>query len=135
MRSREIEADRWAWTLLVAKCVRVQSTQRKGEDMRKQIFAWVAVAGASMLGSGCADDSSPEPSSPVDVGSAINESPAARIAPTRFFVPPAEAAAVKQISDLVRAKHFGDALKVAALETTPRAWAKPPSVFTRPAST
>jgi len=89
--------------------------------MRKQIFAWVAVAGASMLGSGCADDSSPERSSPVDVGSAINESPAARIAPTRFFVPPAEAAAVKQISDLVRAKHFGDALKVAALETTPRA--------------
>ena len=40
---------------------------------------------------------------------------------TQFFVPPPDAAAVSQITSLIRQRDFGDAVKLAAMEATPRA--------------
>ncbi len=90
--------------------------------MRKQIFVWVAaIVGAGVAGAGCAEDSSPQPSAPIDPATAVIASAAARTAPTQFFVPKPDSAAVTQIVGLVEAWKLGDALKLAALEATPRA--------------
>jgi endoglucanase len=89
--------------------------------MRKQIFVWLAVLGGGAVGAGCADDSSRQPSAPVDIGATVAAATAPKMGPTRFFVPPPDSGAVKQFEDLVKARHFGEAFELAALEATPRA--------------
>ena len=89
--------------------------------MQKQAFVWMAIVGASLSGIGCADDRAPEPAAPGEAGAVAAVSTAVRAAPTQFFVPPPDAAAVNQIASLARQRDLGDALKLAALEATPRA--------------
>jgi endoglucanase len=89
--------------------------------MTKQIFAWMVVVGTGLGVAGCADDASPSPSAPGDLGAVAGVSSTARTAATRFFVPPPDAAAVKQITELARSRHLADALKMTAMEATPRA--------------
>jgi endoglucanase len=88
--------------------------------MRTQNFIWGLVM-AGLAGLGCADDRPPEPSAPLDIGAVAIASPAARTRPTRFFVPPADPGAVRQIASLVRKRDLSDALKLTALATTPQA--------------
>jgi endoglucanase len=88
--------------------------------MRMQKFIWVAVLGGAWAAIGCADDRPIEPSAPLDIGVA-SAAPAARTPPTRFFVPPPDSGATRQIAELARARHLRDALALAALEATPRA--------------
>jgi endoglucanase len=68
---------------------------------------------------GCADESPSQPAAPIE-GGATTDAIRAKT-PTQFFVPPADPAAVKQIVDLAKGRDVGDALKLAALEATPRA--------------
>jgi endoglucanase len=89
--------------------------------MRKQSFAWMAILGASALGGGCADENGPEPNVPVASAAAVSVAAAVKSPPVELFVPPPDAAAVTQIAGLVRQRDLGDALKLTALEATPRA--------------
>ena len=89
--------------------------------MQKQAFVWMAIVGAGLSGIGCADDRPPEPGAAGESGTVAVVSAAIKAPPTRFFVPPPDAAAVNQIASLARKRDLGDALKLAALEATPRA--------------
>jgi len=86
--------------------------------MRKQSMAWMAILCASEVGVGCADENAPEPNVP---GALVPVVAAAKSRPVEFFVPPPDAAAVTQIAGLARQWDLGDALKLTALEATPRA--------------
>ena len=89
--------------------------------MQKRAFVWRAIVGAGLIGIGCADEGAPAPAPPVQADGVTAISAASRSAVTQLFVPPPDAAAVNQITGLVRQRDFGDALKLAALEATPRA--------------
>jgi endoglucanase len=86
--------------------------------MRKQSMAWMVILGASAVGVGCADENAAEPNVP---GPVVPVVAGAKSRPVEFFVPPPDAAAVTQIAGLARRRDLGDALKLTALETTPRA--------------
>src|SRR5438045_5749986 len=90
----------------------------KEQTMHKRAFVWTAIVGAGLIGIGCADEGAP---APAEVEGFAGISAAARPAPTQFFVPPPEQGAESQIAALVRQRDFGDAVKLAAMEATPRA--------------
>jgi endoglucanase len=93
--------------------------------LQQHSHAWMVVVtvgiGASGMGLGCADDPAPAASltEPIEAAGAI--SAAAKAAPTKFFVPPADEGAVNQIVALARQRQLGEALKMVGLEATPRA--------------
>jgi len=89
--------------------------------MKKRAFVWGAIVGAGLIGIGCADEGAPAPAPQVEAGGIEARSAAARSKVTQFSVPPPDAAAVRQITNLIRRRDFGDALKLAAMEATPRA--------------
>ncbi len=89
--------------------------------MQKRAFVWRAIVGAGLIGIGCADEGAPAPAPQVEAGGVEASSAAARSKVTQFFVPPPDAAALGQITGLVRQRDFGDAAKLAAMEATPRA--------------
>ncbi len=77
--------------------------------------------GAGLIGIGCADEGAPAPVAQVQAGGVEASSAAARSTVTQFFVPPPDPAAVSQMTSLIRQRDFGDAIKLAAMEATPRA--------------
>jgi len=87
--------------------------------MRTQALVWIAVLGASAVGTGCGDDWSP--AAPGDVAPDATAATVMKAKSTQFFVPPPTPDAVKQVADLIKARHIGDALKLAAMAATPRA--------------
>ena len=89
--------------------------------MQKRAFVWRAIVGAGLIGIGCADEGAPASVAPVETGGTAALSAASRSAVTQFFVPPPDAAALSQMASLVRQRDIGDAVKLAAMEATPRA--------------
>ncbi|HEY4394609.1 MAG TPA: hypothetical protein VGP64_11120 [Polyangia bacterium] len=89
--------------------------------MQKRAFIWGAIVGAGLIGVGCADEGAPAPNVPVTSGAALPVTAAAKSRPIELFVPPPDSAAVSQIAGLIRQRDLGDALKLTALEATPRA--------------
>ena len=79
--------------------------------MIRRAFAWAAALCAAVTVQGCGD-----------IDSETTElSGALRSAETRFFIPPPNPAAVQQVAALVKARHLGNALRLAAMVATPRA--------------
>ena len=89
--------------------------------MQKRALMWRAIVGAGLIGIGCADEGAPAPVAPVAAGGVEASSSAARSTVTQFFVPPPDPAALSQMTSLIRQRDFGDAIKLAAMEATPRA--------------
>jgi endoglucanase len=76
----------------------------------------------SIVGPGCVADVSPNGEVGASVGTVSStEAPCDKGPNTRFFIPPANPGAVKQIAALAKAKQFGDALRIAAMEAVPSA--------------
>jgi len=71
-----------------------------------------------LIAIGCADEGAPAPAEP---GNVVAISAGWRSAGTQFFVPPPDLGAVNQIAALVRQRDLDDAVKLAAIESTPRA--------------
>jgi endoglucanase len=103
---------------------------KREKKMRKQPFttlaAWAGLASVAV--SGCGGDGFADPSTGADIGSsaarltAPGEACGTTLAPrTRFFLPQAVPGAAEQIADLKKAREFGLAARLAALEATPQA--------------
>jgi endoglucanase len=96
--------------------------------MKSKMFGAV-LAGSMAMSWGCADEAShskagAEPAvavSALDEHTACAGDEAAEAANVRFYVPPPAPAAIAQIEGLVRAHHFHDAARLAAMEATPQA--------------
>jgi len=85
--------------------------------MTKKILVWSAVLGGSFAALGCGaaqgDDASDESAGTADALTTASS--------TKFFVPPPNPGAVKQIASLVQAHDFKNAARLTALAATPRA--------------
>ncbi len=89
--------------------------------MQKRAVVWRAIVGAGLIGIGCGDERAAAPGAQPGAGSAEAGAAAAPSTVTQFFVPPLSAAAASQIGSLFQQEDLGDALKLAAMEATPRA--------------
>jgi endoglucanase len=99
--------------------------------MKKRDSRWVwatFVAGVGISGMGCGGDlaTGPDPLAGEPdtsaTASALQAAPSRALdANTRFFVPPPNPGAVKQVVDLIKGKHLLDAARLTTMEATPKA--------------
>ena len=89
--------------------------------MTNQWRVWIGIAGLTLAGAGCADGGGAAQDVPAAVGASLLAPARPHATPTRFFVPPPEPAAIKEIESLARKGELADALELAALVATPRA--------------
>jgi endoglucanase len=87
--------------------------------MTKRYLTWVALLGGMAAGLGCMGAPSSDANAPTSVATSATDLTNGRS--PRFFVPPPDPAATKQIADLLRTRRLGDALRLIALEATPSA--------------